>query len=97
MCQVLNQQHISEETDLDPNNEIGVFVQVDELRNFTKVADSPEMSSATVSRVNSLIEFDLGVKLLERPTRQVSPAPGGLTFYGRCKAILRQLDEAKTG
>lgn len=80
---------------MDHINEIGVFVKIVELRNFTKAADSLETSSATVSRVISKLESDLGVKLLERSTRRVSPTPDGLTFYERCKAILSQLDEAK--
>jgi len=80
---------------LDQINEIGVFVKLVELCNFTKVADVLETSSATVSRVISKLEADLGVKLLERSTRRVSPTPDGLTFYERCKTILSQLEEAK--
>jgi DNA-binding transcriptional LysR family regulator len=80
---------------LDQINEIGVFVKIVELCNFTKAADALETSSATVSRVVSKLETDLGVKLLERTTRRVSPTLDGLTFYERCKTILSQLEEAK--
>src|SRR3546814_12062439 len=76
-------------------NEIGVFVKIVEVRNVTKAADILEISSATVSRIISKLESDLGVKLLERSTRRVNPTPDGLTFYERCKDILSQLDEAK--
>lgn len=80
---------------MDHISEIGVFVKIVELRNFTKTAETLETSSATVSRVISKLEADVGVKLLERSTRRVNPTPDGLTFYERCKAILSQLDEAK--
>ena len=81
---------------MDRINEIEVFVKIVELCNFTKAADSLETSSATVSRVISKLEADLGVKLLERSTRRVTPTPDGLTFYERCKSILSQFDEAKS-
>jgi DNA-binding transcriptional LysR family regulator len=80
---------------LDQFNEIGVFVKTVELRSFTKTADALETSNATVSRIISKLEADLGVKLLERTTRRVSPTPDGLAFYERCKLILDQLEEAK--
>jgi DNA-binding transcriptional LysR family regulator len=80
---------------LDQINEIGVFVKIVELCNFTKAADALETSSATVSRAISNLEAELGVKLLERTTRRVSPTLDGLAFYERCKAILSQLEEAR--
>jgi DNA-binding transcriptional LysR family regulator len=73
-----------------------VFVKMVELCSFTKTADVLETSTATVSRVIAKLEADLGVKLLERSTRRVNPTPDGLTFYERCKAILNQLEEAKS-
>jgi len=80
---------------LDQINEIGVFVKMVELCNFTKAADALETSGATVSRAISKLENDLGVKLLERSTRRVRPTPDGLMFYERCKTVLSQLQEAK--
>ena len=80
---------------MDQINEIGVFVKMVELCNFTKAADALETSSATVSRTISTLEADLGAKLLERSTRRVTPTPDGLMFYERCKTVLNQLQEAK--
>jgi DNA-binding transcriptional LysR family regulator len=86
---------IKEESTLDQFSEIGVFVKTVELCSFTKTADVLETSNATVSRIISKLEADLGVKLLERTTRRVSPTPDGLAFYERCKLILDQLEVAK--
>jgi DNA-binding transcriptional LysR family regulator len=83
------------ETALDQFSEIGVFVKVVELCSLTKTADALETSNATVSRILSKLEADLGAKLLERTTRRVSPTPDGLAFYERCERILDDLEEAK--
>jgi DNA-binding transcriptional LysR family regulator len=80
---------------LDQFSEIGVFVKVVELCSLTKAADALETSNATVSRILSKLETDLGAKLLERTTRRVSPTPDGIAFYERCKRILDELEEAK--
>jgi DNA-binding transcriptional LysR family regulator len=80
---------------MDPLSEIGVFVKTVELCSFTKAANSLETSSATVSRIITKLELNLGVKLLERTTRRVSPTPDGMIFYERCRRILDDLESAK--
>lgn len=80
---------------MDQFSEIGVFVKTVELCSFTKTADALETSNASVSRIVSKLEADLGVKLIERTTRRVNPTPDGLAFYERCKRILDELEEAK--
>lgn len=80
---------------MDQFSEIGVFVKVVELCSLTKTADALETSNATVSRILSKLEADLGAKLVERTTRRVTPTPDGMAFYERCKRILDELEEAK--
>jgi DNA-binding transcriptional LysR family regulator len=80
---------------LDQFSEIGVFVKAVELCSFTRAAEVLETSNASVSRIITKLEADLGVKLLERTTRRVSPTPDGMAFYERCKSILDQLEVAK--
>ena len=81
---------------MDHFNEIGLFAKAVELRNLTKVAAELNTSTATVSRILSRLEANLGVKLFQRTTRWVSPTADGLIFYERCKPILCQLEEAKS-
>lgn len=74
------------------------------IRAFTRVVASGGFAAAAremgVSRsaVNKLVinlENQLGVQLLHRSTRQVSPTETGLAFYERCVAILAELEEAE--
>lgn len=74
---------------------IGVFVKTVELSSFTKSASALGMSTSSVSKSIARLEHDLGVKLLERTTRNVGTTPDGMTFYRRCKLILQELDEAR--
>ncbi|HEY9879949.1 MAG TPA: LysR family transcriptional regulator [Leptolyngbyaceae cyanobacterium] len=74
------------------------------LRAFTQVIDAGGFAAAarqmglTRSAVNKLVmnlEDDLGVQLLHRTTRKVTPTNTGLAFYERCVAILTDLEEAE--
>ena len=74
---------------------IGVFVKTVELSSFTKSASALGMSTSSVSKSIARLESDLGVRLLERTTRNVGITPDGLTFYRRCKLILQELEAAR--
>lgn len=74
------------------------------LRAFTQVIDSGGFAAAarqmglTRSAVNKLVmnlEDQLGVQLLHRTTRKVTPTNTGLAFYERCITILADLEEAE--
>ncbi len=74
------------------------------LRAFTQVVDSGGFAAAAremgVSRsaVNKLVialENELGVQLLHRSTRVVTPTETGLAFYERCVEILASLEAAE--
>lgn len=76
----------------------------DSLRAFTQVVDAGGFAAAaremglTRSAVNKLVahlEDDLGVQLLHRTTRKVTPTDTGIAFYERCVAILADLEEAE--
>ena len=42
------------------------------------------------------LETRLGVRLLHRTTRQVSPTPEGETYYRRCRHIVADIEDAET-
>lgn len=52
---------------------MGIFVQVVELRSFTKAADTLQLHRPAVSKSIQQLEDDLGVKLLHRTTRSLIP------------------------
>ena len=53
------------------------------------------MSKAAVSRYVAELEERLGVRLLHRTTRKLSPTTEGEIFYARCRELLGNLDEAE--
>ena len=76
-----------------------VFVQVVDCGGFTRAADQLQMPKATVSTLIQQLESALGVKLLNRTTRQVHVTADGAGYYERCLRILadvRDTEEALT-
>lgn len=71
------------------------FVAVVRLRNFTAAADSLKVTPSAVSKQISGLEERLGVRLLNRTTRSVSPTEAGMLFYQHCESILESIDEAE--
>jgi len=62
---------------------MGIFVQVVELRSFTKAADTLQLHRPAVSKSIQQLEDDLGVKLLHHTTRSLSVTAEGDEIYQR--------------
>lgn len=73
-----------------------VFAEVVNTRNFTSAAKRLGLTPSAVSKQIGVLEDRLGVRLLNRTTRNVSPTEAGLLFFDRCRYILDELDEAET-
>jgi DNA-binding transcriptional LysR family regulator len=69
-------------------------VRVAESGGFTAAARRLNLSTAAVSEQVQALENALGVRLLNRTTRQVSLTEIGREYYERCVQILQELDEA---
>lgn len=74
---------------------IRAFTQVVAYSGFAAAARQMGVSRSAVNKLVINLENDLGVQLLHRSTRQVSPTETGLAFYERCIAILADLEEAE--
>ena len=59
-------------------------------RSFRKAADELGLSASTLSHLMRTLEARLGVRLLNRTTRSVSPTPAGERLLGRLKPVLRE-------
>lgn len=70
-----------------------VFARVVEAGTFTRAADSLQMPKATVTKLVQGLEAHLGVKLLQRTTRQVTVTSDGAAYYERTSRLLAELDE----
>jgi DNA-binding transcriptional LysR family regulator len=75
--------------------EMKVFSAVVEAGSFTAAADVLDMSKAAVSRYVAELEERLGVRLLHRTTRKLSPTSEGAIFQARCRELLDNLAEAE--
>ena len=72
-----------------------IFTTVVKANNFTNAAHTLGLTPSAVSKQISLLEDRLGVRLLNRTTRSVSPTEAGQLFFNRCNRILEDLEEAE--
>ena len=74
-----------------------VYTRVYERRSFKLASLDLNIPASTVTEVIKAMEKRLGVVLLERTTRRVSPTIDGETFYHRCISIINDVEEAEHG
>jgi DNA-binding transcriptional LysR family regulator len=75
-------------------NDLTAFVAVATHRSFRRAADELGTAPSTLSHAMRGLEDRLGVRLLNRTTRSVSPTEAGLELLSRLQAALTSLDEA---
>ncbi|VVN62210.1 HTH-type transcriptional regulator PgrR [Pseudomonas fluorescens] len=80
---------------MDRFNAMRVFTRIVEMGGFTKAADSLQLPRASVTVLIKQLEAHLGVQLLHRTTRQVSPTLDGAAYYQRCVNLLDDLEDAE--
>jgi len=72
-----------------------VFTRIVERRSFTLAAQDTAVPRSTVTTVIREMEARLGVRLLQRTTRTVTPTLDGEAYYRRCLAILDDVEDAE--
>lgn len=72
-----------------------LFIRVVETSSFSKAAAEFSISQPTATRVVAATEARLGVRLLHRSTRGVTPTEVGALYYEKCKQIQRAVEEAE--
>ena len=80
---------------MDRFDAMRLFVRLVERRSFTTAAADLGMPRSTASEVLKALEARLGVRLIERTTRHVTPTLDGEDYYRRCVAILNEVEEAE--
>ncbi|MGA9222849.1 MAG: LysR substrate-binding domain-containing protein, partial [Pseudomonas graminis] len=81
---------------MDKFNAMRAFTRIVELGGFARAADSLHMPRASVTILIKQLEAQLGVQLLMRTTRQVTPTPDGQAYYHRCVSVLNELEAAES-
>lgn len=80
---------------MDRFDAMRVFSRVVERRSFTLAAEDTGLPRSTVTDAIKQLEVRLGVRLLQRTTRHVSPTLDGEAYYQRCLSILADIEEAE--
>jgi DNA-binding transcriptional LysR family regulator len=73
---------------------VAVFVKVVELESFTSAANALGLPKSSVSRSVSQLEEALGVRLLQRTSRQLSLTEAGRGFFDRVREPLHGVVDA---
>jgi len=84
---------------VDELKRIGVFTRVVEAKSFSEAARQLGVAKSAVSKQVSLLEKEVGVRLLNRSTRSISLTEAGDIFYRHCSDIVTRthvaLDELR--
>ncbi|MGH8025522.1 MAG: LysR family transcriptional regulator [Pseudoxanthomonas sp.] len=80
---------------MDRFDAMRVFIRVVEQRSFTQAAQDLDLPRSTATDASKQLETRLGVRLLQRTTRTVSPTLDGEAYYRRCLAILGDIEDAE--
>lgn len=73
---------------------LAALVWVVDLGSFTKAAERLGIPKSTVSRRIASLEDDLGIRLLHRSTRKVTPTEAGRALYARASRAIAELEDA---
>jgi len=73
-------------------NQLRCFIAVGKELHFGRAAQKMEMMPASLSRFIRLLEEDLGVRLLNRSTRNVSLTAEGALFFDDASKLIDQFD-----
>jgi len=74
-------------------NDLHAFAEIAARRSFRQAADVLGVTRSSLSHAMRAMERDLGVRLLHRTTRSVSPTLEGKHLLARMRPLLRELDE----
>ena len=74
-------------------DDIAIFIRVVDRKGLSAAGRELRLSTAVVSSRLARLEERLGVRLLHRTTRQVSPTEEGRVYYEHCLRMMAQVDE----
>jgi DNA-binding transcriptional LysR family regulator len=80
---------------LDRFDSMRLLVRVVERQSFSAAASDLGLPRSSATTAIKQLEARLGVRLLQRTTRQVTPTLEGEIYYRRCKAILAEIEDAE--
>jgi DNA-binding transcriptional LysR family regulator len=82
---------------MDRFDAMRVFTRIVERRSFTQAAEDLSLPRSSVTDAVKGLEARLGVRLLQRTTRHVSPTLDGEAYYRRCVDLIADVEDAEAG
>lgn len=79
---------------MDELKRVGVFTKVVQAQSFSEAARRLGVAKSAVSKQISLLEQEVGVRLLNRSTRKLSLTEAGEIYYRHCEQIVNRADIA---
>jgi DNA-binding transcriptional LysR family regulator len=79
---------------MDKLTSLRAFVKVVEAASFSEAGRRLRLSRSAVSKYVAELEEELGVQLLSRTTRRVTPTENGQAYFERALSVLADLDAA---
>ena len=80
---------------MDRFDSMNLLIRVVERRSFTAAASDLGLPRSSATLAIKQFEERLGIRLLHRTTRHVTPTLEGEVYYRRCKAILAEIEDAE--
>lgn len=74
-------------------NDLRLFERVAALRSFSAASRELDVPRSSVSRSVQRLEAELGVRLLQRTTREVTLTEAGVELFQQCSELLGRLDQ----
>lgn len=71
-----------------------LFVDVVRQGSFAAVARDRNLDPSSVSRAIASLEAELGIRLFQRTTRQLSPTEAGTTYFERIEPLVEEMQQA---
>jgi DNA-binding transcriptional LysR family regulator len=81
---------------MDRLDAMRLYTRIVERRSFTRAAQDIGLPRSTVTDAVKEIEARLGIRLLSRTTRHVSPTLEGEAYYRRCLSIIADVEDAES-
>lgn len=71
-----------------------MFVEVVRQGSFAAVARERNIDPSSVSRAIAALESELGIRLFQRTTRQLSPTEAGMAYFERVEPLVEEMERA---
>jgi DNA-binding transcriptional LysR family regulator len=71
-----------------------IFIEVVRQGSFAAVARDRNIDPSSVSRAIAGLEEELGIRLLQRTTRQLSPTEAGVAYFERIEPLVDEMQQA---